>query len=270
MSFTLVASAGEERVLSFLYDNIQHCPYLYIDIKEYGIGKGVIDVWTQEDDRDSRIISVLMRYTDGFQVFAPSNDAPLVDVGTILELADEHSILRIQGPKELIARIQREANDSFEVGFGSILELKHYHVMENKNAVIEEASVNDVPEIVDLLLSTEETSDGYKREATIDAFASRLESGFGKNWIIRKDNEIVAHLSLSAICDEFAVAAYTVVREDHRGYPYGIFLDSYLMNVVLPACGKRTFTFITESRRIKLFEHLGNPVVSEYGILRRN
>lgn len=266
MVFRQADQSETEQILSFLYEDIGNCVYPYIDIKDYGFPNETIDVWVEEES--GTYISVLMRYLDSFQIYVRDNTPNDDRVNDIVALMQEHQIKRIQGSTETIRQCAEHFGDVADVYYGKVFELLHHRPYKPDVVDIEEASIEDIPEIVDLILSSPEIGKGYDRESTIKAFESRAKTGDGKSWIIRVNNEIAAHVCYSASCDKFVVGAFTVVAEKYQSYPYGMLIDSYFIEVVLPMLKKRGFSFITEKRRIRLFEMLGNPVIGEYGMLK--
>lgn len=266
MGFVLARAEDAQRILDYLYEDIGNCLYIYIDIKEYGIGGDVIDVWLQE--ADGAIVAVLMRYSDGFQIYARSFDADCVDVKCALDLMSNHGGMRLMGPRTLIERCELLMEQEAKTFYGSVFEIKHHHLLHDDAMQVEEATVDDVPEIVDLACALlPDMSVGHERDATIRVFRNRLENGTGKNWIIRVDGKIAAHLAISASCDDIAVLSQKFVAMEFRTYPYAAVLDSYVINTAMPAMGKRGFSLVMDKRIIRQFQLMKNPIVGEYGYI---
>ena len=263
-----VDSTCKDELLDFLYPDVGNCLYLYMDIETYEIGGGVIDVWVQRDESQG-IVLVAMRYSDSFQLYAREGMEDSVNYEALAELIKAHDAMRVSATEGLIQKLADQMDDSYEMSFGSVLEIRKYKKMKVDGVTIEEASREDIPEIAALIQADEELGQSYTVEELVHQFQSRYDANSGKSFIIKVDGVIVAHLSFSAITEKFVIEAYTIVRPEYRGFPYGAVLDSYVTNTIVPSMGKRAFAFMQEPRRIKLFELMGNPVVGKYGKLVR-
>jgi len=135
--------------------------------------------------------------------------------------------------------------------------------------MVEEATEDDLPEIEALLL-TDEIIFGktYQKGELIKEFADRMRAKKGSNYVIRKNDSIVAHVCITCETDKFCVASYSMVRKDARDFPYGVFNDSFLINTIA-AKGKKLYSFLTDEKRIRMFELMGNSIVAEYGKLMK-
>ena len=267
-SFVPATPAERDEILDYLYPDLGNCLYLYLDIDNYEIGGSVIDVWLQRDDES--IVAVTMRYSDSFQLYAREEDLATVDYVWIANAIRELDVMRISAPAHLVDHLKElDAFARFEASYGTVMEMVKYRPFCDEGIVIEDATVDDIPEVIDLIMMDEELKQGYDRDEMITQFATRLEDGTGRDFIIRNEGKVVAHLGLSAISDKFVIAAYTIVHPDYRSYPYGAFLDSNFINNILPGMGKRGFAFMQDPRRIRLFEIMGNPIVAKYGKLNR-
>lgn len=255
-------------ILAYLKPDLGNCLYLFLDIDTYEIGAGVIDVWIQRAI-DSTIIGIAMRYMDSFQLYARQENIDKVNYADLANLIKCAEAMRVSAPKGIIRALKSMLEESFDDSYGVVMELVSYKSLSNLNVHVEEASRGDIPEIVNIIVNDEDLGASYELQEMVKQFEERYDQGMGKSFVIRKDGSIIAHLGFSAITSEFVIAAYTVVKPENRNYPYGAFLDSYLINLLLPRLSKRGFAFMQDSRRIKLFELMGNPIVGEYGKLLR-
>lgn len=238
-----------------------NCIYLYIDLTEYGIHDPNVTVW-YEENAAGEFEMLVLKYYDCFQVYSHYDEC---DLTGLMKLIQEYQISRIFSRKGIIERLQNGLSENYHVYFGKVMELGKYKKM-NYEGFVEEASVEELCEIEKLLLTDEELSLSYKPGELTAQFADRMKAGKGENYIIRKGNEIVAHSCVSARTDRFMVLSYTIVRENARDFPYGAFMDSYLLNE-LQKPGRNIYAFMEDDRRIRLFEAMGNHVAAEYGKL---
>lgn len=267
-SFRRAEAADKDELLAFLRLDLGNCLYLYLDIDKYGIGSSVIDVMVQRRE-DRSLLAIVMRYADSYQIYAPEDSVAEVEYSDLIKLINETKVNRVSAPRSIIQKLLVGLKDLYTDSYGVVMELKKYKPMTISDIVIEEAEREDIPEIVKLINSDDDLGQSYEYCDMLRQFEDRYDQGMGKSFVIRKNGDIVAHLGFSAITTEFVIAAYTVVKPSYRDFPYGVFLDSYLINSILPSLEKRGFAFMQEPRRIKLFELMGNPIVGEYGKLLR-
>ena len=247
-------------ILEYLSSDIPNCLYLYLDIYTYGVKDPNIIVWFGKDG--DKIALVVMNYHGGFQIYSDRKD---LDLTPVIEKIDEYDIDRFYARKDIIERLEPRYSDRYFSEYGKIVELKKYRVMKGIERV-EEATKEDIPEIVDLLLTDDMRKATYSKEDLEEQMIDRVRTGMGASYIIREDGKIVAHLGIAAQTDKFRVAALTMVHTEYRNTLYGTLVDSYLINV-LGKDGKRAFSFMTDERRIKMFLMMGDEVAAEYGKL---
>lgn len=250
----------QEKILRYLEPHVEECVYLYLDIYQYGIGSDMIEVWYEPDEESYKLI--VMKYFNCFQVFSQDNG---FDPAELVRLSEQYHIDRIFARRATIEYILPYFNNRFFAEFGKVVEMKKHRDFSKMYDLVETATVEDIPELVQLLLTDEENAKSYSYEELAQFFKDLYASGIGKSFILRQDGRIVATVTISARTDIFIVGAYTMVHKDYRNTLFGSVVDSYIINV---AKGEhRFFGFITEPRRIRMFQALGNPVVAEYGKL---
>lgn len=250
-----------EAAIEYAGKDTANCVYLYIDLTDYGIHDPNVTVWYEENDAGEFEILVL-KYYDCFQVYSHYDECNLTG---LVELINEYQISRVFSRKGIIDRLQVEFERDYDVYFGKVIELSKYKKLDYEDFV-EEASLEDLEEIEELLLKDEKLALSYKKGELLKEFTDRLKADKGVNYIIKKDNKIVAHTCIAARTDRFKVFAYTVVEKEARDFPYGAFIDSFLMNEFVEE-GIKLYCFMEDDRRIRLFEAMGNHVAAEYGKL---
>ncbi len=250
-------------ILEYLGRDIPNCLYLYLDVYTYGVTDPNITIWFSE--AGGKISLVIMKYYDSFQIYSDREDC---DIAAISDMINEYDIGRAFARKDIIEKLSESFNNRYYVEYGKILELNKYRIMKGMERV-EQATEEDIPEIVDLILTDEENNASYNSEELAGQMLDRMRTGMGNSYIIREEGKIVAHLSIAAQTDKFRVAALTIVHPDYRNTLYGTMLDSYLINE-LGKNGMRLFAFMTDERRIKMFLLMGNSLAAEYGKLIKN
>ena len=253
-----------EEAVAYAGEHTESCIYLYIDLTQCGLDDPNVRVWYEENEAGAFQILVL-KYHDCFQVY--SHDAENCDLSGLKDLMEEYKIGRVFSSRTIIERLEETYRETYKTDYGKVIELLKYKKLDYE-PYIEEAKEADLQEIEDLLLEDEANAGAYKPGELAEEFRSRMESGQGVNYIIRKDGEIVAHMCISAQTDRFKVFAKTMVKPSARDIPYGAYIDSFIMNG-LKTDGLRFYCFMTDARRIRLFTVMGNRVAAEYGKLIR-
>ena len=250
----------KERILSYLRKDIVNCLYIYMDISEFDMDGDMITVWIDENSDGLHLC--VMKYFDSFQVYCPDDEYDLTE---LIHLIGKYHVDRVFSRKAVIQRLSNTLSRDYDTEYGQIMEMKHYRLMPGIERV-ELASEEDVPEIVELLMSDEENGAAYTSEELTDQLISRIRNKKGRSYVIRDNGHIVTHLGIAAQTDEFLIAALTMVHKDYRNTLNGTIVDSYLMNEISKE-GKQIFAFMTDQRRIRMFERMKNKVVAEYGKL---
>ena len=251
----------EKDILKYLEPNVEECLYLYLDIYWYHIGGDTINVWYDEKDGEYSII--VMQYFNCFQIYSRNNDFSAEE---LLHMVEEQGVDRVFARKGTIEYIAPVFGDGYMEEFGSIIEITKHRDFRDKFSVVEKATVEDLPEITELLLMDEENAVAYTYDELYQSMKNLYDTGMGRSFVIREDGKIIAHAAISAETDIFMIGAYTIVHPDYRDTPvYGMLIDAYFVHKERGE--KRYFGFVIDPRRIKMFQALGNKVVSEYGKL---
>lgn len=255
------ATEAEKReILDFLAGDAANCLYLYMDIYWYGLDGDIISVWYEK--KDGAFSLIVMKFFSTLQVYSPEND---FDPAAFLELFRQENCERVFSRRATVEMLAPYFGDGFYCEFGKVIEIKKYRKFLKEYPKVEQATPADLPEITRLLLMDEENAKSYAYEELLSSLQSLYDTGMGRSYVLREDGKIVAHTSISAESDIFAIGAYTIVHPDYRDTFCGMILDSYMCNVATGE--KKLFGFMTDERRIKMFSALGNPPVTEYGKL---
>ena len=250
----------EKKLLDFLEQHVEDCIYLHLDIFHYGLDSdSPIKVWYEE--KDDTYSLVVMQFHDGLQVYSPQND---FDPDLIRQIAKEHDIRRIFARKDTIDYICNDFPD-FIAEYGSVIELTSHRNYEKYYDDIRQVTLEDIPKVVELLLMDESNAEGYTQEDFEEMLRGLILTDMGMSYVMEKDGEMVATVTISAKTDKTMVGAYTMVHPDYRNTLYGQIVDSYLINRVKG--NHRLFGFVMDPQRVRMFQLLKNSVVSYYGKL---
>lgn len=247
-------------ILQYLKTDVENCIYMYTDIYTYGLDNPNMKVWAEK--KDNKYNMIIMKYHDSFQLYTRADEW---DVEGVCNLIKEYDVQMVNGVTKMIETLKPYFEDTYEFSKGTIFRLNHIENFESEETP-EIATVDDVPEIAELLAQDPYYSDSYTKEELEAQLKERMLTGMGRSCIIRKDGKIIAHCASFTEADGIAVSAGTIAHKDYRGQKLGLIVENY-MNKHMNEEGFKWFGFILEENRVKKFQEMGNQIVTTYGKL---
>lgn len=248
-------------ILAYLREDVANCIYLYTDVFMYGLDNPNMKLWAYE--KDGQYIEIVMKYHDSFQIYARKDAA--WDVEGTIALIKEYGVSMVNSRVEIIDVLKPHFADTYEDSYGTIIRLNSIKEF-NQDHLVEMATLEDVDAIAELLAEDPYYADSYTKEELVAQLYERISTGMGRSAIIRQDGKIVAHCASMTEADKIAVSGGTITKREYRGKKYGLIVENY-MNKIMNQAGYEWFGFILEEKRVKIFEELGNKVVTKYGKL---
>lgn len=247
-----------DEVLKYLKKNIQECVYLYIDVSVYRLKNPNMTVWINK--KEGQLNTVVMKYFDSFQIFSAYDDW---DEQGVLDLILEHGVTTVLGKKSMIERLFPKLNDIYTVAYGIVVKEDKYKDFKQFDQ-IEQAAVSDVREIAELMCTDEEFSSNYTVEILAQQLEDRMKTGMGRNFIIRKEGRIVAHVGVFAETEDVAVESGLIVSKDAGKNLYGLIIHEFIKKQLISE-GKEVFAFRIKDSMIRCTKvaHVGTCL--EYG-----
>lgn len=254
-------------ILNYLKKNIENCLYIYADVFKYGVNNRNITVWYDTDNIGIRMI--VMKYHNNFQVYS---DRGFDDIRGLIKLVDSQKPMGVSGRKEIILELHKFVKESYKADYGVIFRGKPIDLDKVKNGLkdcnvdIELAKEEDTDNIAQLLCMDEELGAVYTEKSMSEELKERIHTQMGRSYIIRNNNEIVAHNATYAECDKFVICSGLMVHPDFRNTEYAYWLD-------LKACiefyeeGKDRYFLALKDKIIHMNKLRGAEIVAEYGKL---
>lgn len=239
-----------------MVDNI----YLYIDILKFGLDKEYINVWINEEQ--NIINQIVLKYYNSFQIYSIINS-----YSEIVDLILKHRPSMVSGTENVIKEIHKNLKGDYNASYGMVLEQEKIQISEIENIPVL-ALLEDMEEIAELICNDKDIGGHYSKEVLKEQISVRCQEGMGRNYIIKKENAIVAHYATYAETSELAVMGGLIVHPSHRGQGYAKILHTYLSNT-LSNEGKRVFLFCQENV-LKMYISLGSKICGRYGKLTPN
>lgn len=245
-----------EEILSYLKGDVGNCIYLYMDIKKYGLDNSNMKVWINE----GKLNTVVMKYYSSIQIYSTNIEDNLEEV---VECICEENVQMVSGEKSIIDIIYSHSRitESYEAKSGEVFEFTNYREYQADD--IELANESDMEEVAELICMDESFSKNYAVQSLAQQLKERMQTGMGRNYIIRKDGKIIAHIATFVEVDKIAVTSGLIVHPEYRKYPYGTILESYLVNTLLKE-EYQIFTFINDKKRTKLLQAMKNKEYGKY------
>lgn len=254
-----------QETISYLKKDVSNCLYLYIDLMRYGLDNSNMKVWI--DRKEGEINLVLMKYHDGFQIYAGE---PGWDKGSVVDLVREYKPERIAGNEPVIRELEKDLAKEYHSIYGKIFcQRKERFQQGTVTGRCEMAGVDDIPEIVDLLLTEKEFGDQYTKKELETQFEERFRTEMGRSMVMRDRGKIVAHVGTFAEADTVAVTSGAVVRKEYRKTDCLEILDNQFYDFICRQKGMDAYFFVTNKRMIRLFDKVFGACTS-YGKLIRN
>ncbi len=261
---TRLTNTDLPKLLNYLKKDIQNCLYIYIDMRINGADGENVKAWYKGNLDNIEL--VVMEYYESVQIFSRAN---VVNPKELSSWLVERNFSRISSTKAIIQQLYPYMNGKYIADYGKIMKLSEYKKF-SEIKMVRLATLEDIPEIAELIMNTEELSTAYTYEELCAQLSSRIKTSAGCSYYIRNGGKIVATASIVAQADDIYVASLTAVRKDSRTALWGVYIDSFLINHY-KELNVSLYAMMTDEKRIKMFEKMGNTVVAEYGkILRIN
>ena len=236
-------------ILELLRTDIPNCFYMYVDISKYGISHPDMHLWLER--KDGEIVAVVMKYFNSMQVYTLPG-ANLEDIALQIK---EKDVPIITGRADDCDSLAMLLTDRYECSHGWTFEVDHFRPFPSPDP-IEPARDEELAECAALVCMDEGIGGYYESASLARLFIERRQEGMGRNYVIRKNGRIIAHIATYAEYENLAVSSGLIVHPDWRTEPYGTWLESYLINELISE-KKRVFSFLRADKRMKYYKALG-------------
>ena len=251
----------QDDVLRYIGEDYPQCLYLYLDIIQYGCSSDITRTWIQYND--GKISAVALAYHTALHLFSRNND---FEPHEIIDLVKEINPTIIISSAETIKILEPLLTErGFLSEFGHVGEWNGSTTLIEESDVVE-AEARDIPEIARMLYEDEDIGASYVYEDLLKQMKERLDQGFVRSYVIRKEGKPVAHVGTGAETKDVCTIAYTITSSNYRGQGMARRLYTQACGI-LKKEGKRIFSvYYPESARI--FHHkVGFVDVCECGKL---
>jgi len=253
-----------DALLIYLKRHVGNCIYLYIDLAKYGLDNPNMKIWY--DTKGDNINLVVMKYYDSFQVYSESDDW---DTEAVKKLLANYDVGMISGKEEIIEKIYPDFKDQYELEIGYVFQLTDFREFDEIVKIERVEDPEEFPAIARFICSNESIGGYYDPDNLAEQLRERMESGMGRDLVIRGEDGLLGHIATYAEYDNYAVTAGLLSVQDGTNIPYGSMLESRLVHDLLSE-GFTIFTFVTEKRRAKFFKLMGCKQYGRYGKMTKS
>lgn len=237
-------------ILHLLRSDIPNCFYMYVDIARYGIEHPAMRVWLARG-QNGNINAVVMKYFNSMQVYTLSG----ADMEAIATHIQVENVPIITGTADACETIMLFLSPAYSCSNGWIFEVDHCRLFNCPDA-IETAREEDLPECAALVCSDPQIGGHYDIRSLTRQFIERQREGMGRNYLIRKEGQIIAHVATYAEFENLVMVGGLIVHKKWRNKPYGLCLSTFLFNNLLKE-NKHCFTTVNTEQRAQLWKNLG-------------
>ena len=247
--YRLAKKEDASRILIYLEQDLKNCLYSYIDLKKFGIENPNLTVYFDESDS---ICCTALKYYEGLQLFDADGK---MDVEATAELIKGLNSHIVSSTVDVIEKLYPLLKDTYEMEQGYVTEMLSMRLCEISEEV-RPAELSEYDEIARLICSDEGVGGHYEPEELKNQLLTRLGEGMGRNYIIKRDGEIIHHAATYAELDNLAVISGVITREDWRGKGIGTLAVRKLCHDLLQE-GKKPCLFYYTKQAEGFYKKIG-------------
>ncbi|MCR5113584.1 MAG: GNAT family N-acetyltransferase [Acholeplasmatales bacterium] len=227
MMYKITKNEEVEMILAYINGEYKETPYLYINIKKYGVSNINVRTWVDFND-NNEITGVYMIYYDCLHFFTRNPKKYPLDRLLNFINSNDLKVIMLQG--EIGSAIEKKLlNYNSEKNY--IFDMDKICI-ENNQVKCSIAMREDILEISDLLMNDSEYYNVYERQILIKQLLDRFDSGFSRFFVVRINNKIVASCSTYGETDNLAIVGGLIVHPKYRNNGLASAVESYACDIL--------------------------------------
>ena len=238
-----------QRLLEYFEQDLKNCLYSYIDLKKFGIENPNLTVYFDENDS---IRCSALKYYEGLQLFDADGKMDAEETANLIRSLNSHIV---SSTVDVIEKLYPLLKDSYEMEQGYVTEMLSMPECEISEEV-RPAEIEEYDEIARLICSDEGVGGHYMPAELKEQLLTRLSEGMGRNYILKRDDEIIHHAATYAELDNLAVISGVITREDWRGKGVGTLAVRKLCHDLLKE-GKKPCLFYYTKQAEMFYKKIG-------------
>ena len=212
--YKIAGAQDVPELLAYLEQDLKNCLYSYIDLKKFGIENPNLKVYF---DKEEKVNCTALKYYEGLQLFDAHGRMDAQETAGLIRNLNSHIV---SSTVDVIEKLYPLLQDSYDMEQGFVTEmlaLPEGTVSED----VRPAEPEEYDKIAELICSDQGVGGHYHPQELKQQLLTRLEEGFGRNYILKKDGEIIHHAATYAELDNLAVISGVITRDDWRGKGVG-------------------------------------------------
>ena len=247
--YKLVEKNDIPEILAYFEQNLKNCLYSYIDLKKFGIDNPSLTVYV---DKTQGIRCTALKYYEGLQLFDADGKMDAEQTAELIKDLNSHIV---SSTVDVIEKIYPLLKDTYEMEQGYVTEMLSMPECEISEEV-RPADLSEYDEIARLICSDEGVGGHYEPEELKNQLLTRLEEGMGRNYILKRDGDIIHHAATYAELGNLAVISGVITREDWRGKGVGTLAVRKLCHDLLQE-GKKPCLFYYTKQAEGFYKKIG-------------
>ncbi len=248
--YKLAEKSDVPKILDYLEQDLKNCLYSYIDLKKFGLENPNLTVYF--DESEEVICCTALKYYEGLQLFDASGSIDAEATVALIKKLDSHIV---SSTVDVIEKLYPLLKTDYTMEQGFVTEMISMPECEISEQVCQ-AKVEEYDEIARLICSDDGVGGHYAPEEIKEQLITRLEEGFGRNYILKYEGEIIHHAATYAELDNLAVISGVITRRDWRGRGVGTLAVSKLCRDLLKE-GKKPCLFYYTKQAEGFYRKIG-------------
>lgn len=250
----------KEKIDSYISNDYSKCLYLYLNYKKYGFNTEQVSIYLQYVN--SEIVSLILKYYNTIHIYSKNKE---IDYDELKKFLLEVNPTMICAEKIIIENLEKNLLASeYLVEYGSIRCLSEIDIEDSVELI--EAQEEDFEQITKLLKIDEGLSGSQTPESLKNQLIERYRQKFSRNFVLKDENKIIAHICTGAENSEIAILTNLIVDKDYRNKGIGkklceTFCSSLIKN------GQKIYLINYTKESTKLYEKIGFVKCCDWGKL---
>lgn len=242
-----------EAIKKYIDDDVVIAPYIYNNIEQYGLDNENVDSWVEYEN--GIIIAVYLRYFSCVHIYTKD-----YDINSLIKRVAS-GILGLK-PTTIMVGTKNKEFKSCELNSYSLdKEIIYYKTKQDyfrSKYVVTEGKEEDIFAIAQLMYNDALYKSIYndiydiKRQLT-----DRYNAGYGKLYIIKQNDDIIAFCAINASTDKFSIVGSLVVDKCFRKMGYANAVIGKAWNDILTS-KKMIIDMISEDNNASKMLHIKN------------
>ncbi len=249
---------NEFNMLEYIGNDYYKCPYFYMDYKKYGTIDNKIKIFYQIVDNEVKL--AMLNYSTSLHIYSKKLDC---DYKELAEFINQNKYKSIFGEKRIIKKL-KPFMMNYKCEYGYVRKIDSNISYDDKD--VELATKKDLKEIADLVMLDDDLATSYDKDELFRQLKERYAQKFSRNYIIKNNNKIVAHVCTNGEIDKFAIISLVIVHPNHRRKGLAKKLIEKMV-YDLASEGKEIYLINYTDISSKLYEKLGFEAIEKWGKL---